>query len=342
MSDACCQLHVHSSHSFKDGLAPESDLVERAAELGQPGIGLTNHGNLFGTPALFKACDEHGVKGVVGMEIYEAVSPKIDPELEALAHGDVDKYSGSEWARFKEKYNPATPRYFHLTLWAMNLTGWENLCALHTLSYTAPFKPKNQPLIDKANLEKHSEGLILGLGCPASRVNWTLATAGYEPALDVASWYFDVFGDRAYVEVMGNLPEQQSALRPQRKLAQHFGRPCLASNDVHYVKREDGVENGAHHTLVQARKFGSTSTKDEKSDDKSDEAFGSWYGSDEFFLKSREEMLQTGMQPGEIDSSLEILDRVSFDFNKLEPPRKPRAPVPAAGVDPEFELWLTT
>ena len=70
----------------------------------------------------------------------------------------------------------------------------------------------------------------------------------------------DVFGDRAYVEVMGNLPDQQAALRPQRKLAKHFGRPTVAVNDVHYVVQSDGYENGSHHTLVQARKFKSSAT----------------------------------------------------------------------------------
>lgn len=343
--DACCQLHVHSSHSFKDGLAPEADLVARAAELGQPGIGLTNHGNLFGTPALFKACADADIVGVIGMEIYEAIPHRIDPELEMLAKAkeaakNFAHFDESEIARFKRKYNQAAPRYHHLTLWAMNLTGWENLCTLHTLSYTEIYKPKYQPLIDRASLEAHSEGLIVGLGCPASRTNWTLAAEGLDAAIQAARWYFDVFGDRVYIEVMGNLPDQQAALRSQRKLATHFGRPTLAVNDVHYVRQEDGVEHGAHHTLVQARKFKSSATTEETSDDKSDDSYGSWYGSDEFYLKSRDQMIQTGMMVPEVDATLEVLDRIDFDFLEMPEPDKPEADVPNPGEEPEFDLWL--
>jgi len=329
---------------FKDGLAPEADLVARAAGLGQPGIGLTNHGNLFGTPALFKACTEHNVKGAIGMEIYEAVPHEINIDLESSCKEKDGKdnplYELSEVARFKRKYDPQQPRYFHLTLWAMNLEGWENLCALHTLSYEELYKPKYQPLIDRAHLEQHSAGLIVGLGCPASRTNWTLAAQGLDAAIEAASWYFDVFDDRVYVEVMGNLPEQQAALRDQRRLAQHFGRPTLAVNDVHYVTREDGVEHGAHHTLVQARKYKSSATAEEQSTDKSDDSYGSWYGSDEFFLKSREEMLQTGMLAPEIDTSVAVLDRIDFDFSQMDKPAKPQALVPDPGDEPEFDIWL--
>lgn len=348
--DHFCHLHAHSSYSFKDGLAPPDELVARAVELGQPGIGLTDHGVLFGAPALFKAVAEHAgpdkdnpkFRGVIGMEIYEAIPHEINPDHEAAARGDAESYPGSEWARFKTKYQPGKPRYHHLTLWAMNETGWFNLCALHTQSFTEAFKPKNQPLIDRASLERHSDGLILGLGCPASRTNFTLATQGYDAAVEAAEWYFEVFGDRAYVEVMGNLPDQQRALRDQRKLAQHFGRPTLAVNDVHYVERADGVEHGAHHTLVQARKYKSSATADEKSDDKSDDSYGSWYGSDEFFVKSRDEMLQTGMLAPEVDQTIEVLKRVDteFDFLNLNKPAAPHAAVPAPGENTKFDEWL--
>lgn len=343
--DACVQLHSHSSYSFKDGLAPPGDLVKRAAELGQPGIGLTDHGVLFGAPALFKACNEHKIHGIIGMEIYEAIPHEIDEELERAARSgqeDVAGVENSEWARFKSKYDPAHPRYHHLTMWAMDQEGWENLCYLHTLSFTSSHKPKNQPLIDRASLETHSEGLIVGLGCPASRTNWTLQNQGYEAAIEAAEWYFEVFGDRVYVEVMGNLPDQQAALRPQRKLAKHFGRPTVAVNDVHYVVRADGVENGPHHTLVQARKYKSTATADESSTDKSDDSYGAWYGSDEFFLKSRQEMVQTGLLVPEVDQTLEILDRTQFDFMQMIKPGKPHALVPEPGQDPGFDTYLAT
>lgn len=337
--DACCQLHSHSAYSFKDGLAPPHELVARAAELGQPGMGLTDHGVLFGAPALFKACADYDIQGVIGMEIYEAVATEIDPAMETEARSGVE-IPESEWTRFKAKYDPEHPRYYHLTLWAMNQVGWENLCRLHTQSFTLPYKPKNQPLIDRASLEAHNEGLIVGLGCPASRTNWTMAAHGYEAAIEAAKWYFEVFEDRVYIEVMGNLPDQIRALNSQRKLATYFGRPTVAVNDVHYVVQSDGVENGPHHTLVQARKFKSTATADESSTDKSDDSYGSWYGSDEFFLKSRAEMIQTGLLVPEIDQTLEILGRIDFDFMAMTKPDKPHALVPSPGEDLAFDAYL--
>lgn len=328
--------------SFKDGLAPPSELVDRAVELGQPAFGLTDHGCLFGAPSLFKACKGKPIKGIIGMEVYEAVPHQIDPNLE-FADKDSDDYKRSEAYRFKQKYDPLNPRYYHLTLWAMNLKGWENLCALHTLSWDELHKPKNQPLVDRYSLERHSEGIICGLGCPASRVNRSLAEQGYDAAVREAEWYIGVFGDRAYVEVMAVLDDQLAALRSQRKLAKHFGATALGVNDVHYKDRADGVENGAHHILVQARRFGSKATADENdrdSDDKSGVTYGEWYGSDGFFLKDRDEMLQSGLLAPELDATLEVAARVDFDFDEMIKPAKPQALVPELGKDAEFDLWV--
>lgn len=328
MGENCCQLHLHSAHSFKDGLAPVADLVARAAELEQPGIGLTDHGVLFGAAQFFKACDKHAIQGVIGMEIYEAVPHTFDPDPK-----------GPHMAVFKNKWQEGVPRYFHLTLWAQNEVGWRNLCAIHTLSFTEAYKPKNQPLVDRATLEAHSEGLIVGLGCMASRTNVALAQGG--DGYEEAKWYADVFGDRLYAEVMSNLPEQTELLRPQRKLAQRLGCPTLATNDVHYVAQADGVEGGPHHTLVQARRWKKKEGAEE-SGDRSDAGFGQWYGSDEFYLKSEAEMLATsGLLPDEVHRSIEVLDRVDFDFLELPKPAAPQAPVPAEGEDPAFDSWLS-
>lgn len=326
VSDNCCQLHCHSAYSFKDGLCQPEVLVRDAAAKGQEAMGLTDHGVMFGAPAFFKACDKHGIKGIIGMEIYEAVDYEIDPETIR----DV----------FKAKWTPGMIRYYHLTLWAMNEVGWRNLCALHSLSFSGRgYKPKNQPLIDKVSLEQHSDGLLVGLGCPASRVNVALATAGYDSARTAAEWYAEVFEDRLYVEVMGNLDDQRHALREQRKLAAFLGRPTLATNDVHYLNQAQGVEHGPHHMLVQARKHKSSATKEESSDDQSDVSFGDWYGGDGFYMKNRQQMLESGLLTPEVDQTLELAARIDFEF-KNESPAKPVARIPAPGGDPAFDEWL--
>lgn len=316
---------MHSTRSFFDGLTPVEDLVERAAELGQPSIALTDHGNCFAAAQFFKACDKHGIKGVIGMEAYEAIPHEWDRERDKEI--------------LKRKMGEG-PRYHHLTMWVQNLVGWENLCALHTTSFTHNFKPKNQPLMDRATLEKHSEGIMIGLGCPASRTNIALATEGEAAAYEAAKWYVEVFGDRVYCEVMGNLPDQQAALRGQRKVATKLGVPVIATNDVHYRYKKDGRENGPHHIIVQARAYGKKE-KEEESGDKSDAGYGKWYGTDEFYLKTGQEMLETGgLQKDEIERTVEVLDRASFDFSALEEPAPPVAPIPEPGEDPDFDEFM--
>lgn len=302
--------------------------MARAAELGQPGIGLTDHGNLFAAAQFFKACDDKKIKGVIGMEAYEAVPHQWDRERDI----EIVKRKMGEG-----------PRYFHLTLWAQNLQGWENLCALHAKSFSWNYKPRNQPLLDRALLEQHNEGLLLGLGCMASRTNVMLANEGEDAAYESAKFYVETFEDRVYSEVMGNLSEQQMLIHPQRRLATRLGVPVMAANDVHYLDREDGVENGPHHSLVQARAHRSKKQEAEASDDKSDAGYGKWYGSDGFYLKNRDEMLHTpGITAADLDVTLSVLDRVNFKFSDMPEPAPPIAPVPDAGEDLAFDAWLLT
>lgn len=318
---------------FKDGLASEAALVERAVELGMPGIGLTNHGHLYGAPRIHAAAEEHqGFQVVYGMEAYEAVPEVWDGDPEGPHH-----------KLFKDKYDPAKPRYFHLTLWALDQTGWENLCALHALSFTKAYKPKNQPLIDRVALAKHSDGLVIGLGCPQSRTNRALQRESPDAAYRAAKWYVEVVGpDRVYMEVMSALADQVAQLADQRKLAKRLGIQCLGVNDVHYLTQADGVLRGPHHTLVMARKFKSAATTETESGDLSDDSYGSWYGSDQFYLKTRQEMLASGIFANEVDASIELLNRVQFNFGKMPEPAPPVARIPAAGEDPGFDSWLSS
>jgi DNA polymerase III subunit alpha len=329
----CAHLHCHSRYSFKDGQDPVEDLVARAAELGQPGIALTDHGVLFGAPDLFKACAQHDIKGVIGMEGYEAAVP-WDFDLER------------DSAIFKVKWadlQPGQDRYYHLTLWVLDRRGWENICALHSQAWSPDHYPtvRGKPLIDRAMLAQHNEGLAIGLGCIASRTSVMLARhTDWHPAYEAASFYVDTFGaDRVFMEVQGNTTDQQALISAQRKLAKRLGVESVATNDVHYVRRTSGVQHGSHHILVQSRRFKKADT--EEATDKSDDGFGQWYGSDGFYLKSADEMLQTGgLLPDEIERTLQVLDLVDFNFQSLPEPRPPIIAAPAPGVDKGFDSWL--
>jgi DNA polymerase-3 subunit alpha len=281
---------------------------------------------MYGAAQFFKACDNAGIKGIIGMEIYEAVPHRWD----------LERDKGIMKIPFGEGN-----RYFHLTVWCQNLTGWQNLCAIHTASYSENYKMpnRNQALVDRYLLEQHNEGLMIGLGCMASRTNQTIMNENVDAAYESAKWYKEVFGDRVYMEVMGNLKEQIALIRPQRQIASRLGIPTIATNDVHYVHQEDGARDAAHHVLVQARMHKKAGT--EKSGDRSDAGFGSWYGTDEFYLKSYNDMMATGgIAAPDLAETVALLDRVDFDFNNLAKPSPPVAPIPEPGEDPEFERFL--
>lgn len=329
MTIPCCHLHVHSRNSFKDALNGVDELVERAAQLEQPGIALTDHGVLFGAPDLFKYTRQHGIKGVIGMECYEAVPHAFDMERD----GEIFKV---KWADLNGQ-----DRYYHLTLWVLNAKGWENICALHSRSWTRAYYPtqRGKPLLDRASIEKHSEGLAVGLGCMASRTNQLLSRGLDDEAYKRAQWYADVFQGRCWIEHHNVLPEQLALIRPQRKLGQRLGIPSVWTGDVHYIDQEDGRENGPHHMLVQARAFKKANT--EKTSERSDDGFGQWYGSDGFFLKDGQAALDGGgIQIADLTETLAILDMVDFEFEQLPLPKPPIAAVPAPGEDPSFDAWL--
>lgn len=298
-----------------------------------PGIGLTDHGVLFGAPALFKACEEHGIKGVIGCELYEAVPHEFDVERDS----EIFKV---KWADMPE----GAYRYHHLTVWAMNRTGWENLCALHDRAWSPDFYPtaggRGKPLVDRASLEARSEGLIVGLGCLASKTSAALARDGEDAAFEQGRWAAEVFEGRCFMEIMGNTAEQQALIQGQRRVAKRLGVDVLATNDFHYALEEQGREHGPHHTLVQSRAFKKQDT--EKSAERSDDGFGSWYGNG-FWLKSGEEMLATGgLRRDEIERSVEVLDMIDFDFSALPKAKPPDAStiVPAVGADPGFDAYV--
>ncbi len=329
MTIPVCHLHCHSRNSFKDALNGVDELVDRAAELGHPGFGLTDHGVLFGAPDLFKHTKRAGIKGVIGMEGYEAVPHVFDMERD----GEMFKI---KWADMNGR-----DRYFHITLWVLNEKGWENICALHSRSWTRSYFPtqRGKPLLDRESIAAHSEGLAIGLGCIASRTSQLLSRGLDDEAYASAQWYASVFQGRCWMEVHNVLPEQQALIRPQRKLAARLGIPVVWTGDVHYVDQADGRENGPHHMLVQARAFKKADT--EKTSERSDDGFGQWYGSDGFYLKDGQEALDSGgIQVPDLTETLAILDMVDFEFDKLTKPKPPIAAVPAPGDDPSFDAWL--
>lgn len=240
-------LHVHSQYSILDASAPVNDIAERAAAYGMPAVALTDHGNLFGAVDFYKACKEHKVKPILGMEAYIAPTSRLE---KTKIHG--------------------LPSAFHLTLLAKNKAGYQNLCKLTSIGYLEGFY--YNPRIDEETLKKHSEGLVCLSGCLSSRLAHEVLNGNPESVKACLEWYHNVFGEDYYLEIqrhhmsdediqaddMGQeswlLQRHHDFIRKQEKvnstlitLASQHNIPLVATNDTHYIDREDWR---AHEVLL--------------------------------------------------------------------------------------------
>ncbi|NHM28316.1 DNA polymerase III subunit alpha [Desulfofundulus sp. TPOSR] len=207
-------LHVHTEYSLLDGAARIKEVVARASELGMDSLAITDHGVMFGVVDFYKACQKHGVKPILGCEVYVAPrtmkdrTPKVDDHL------------------------------YHLVLLAENQTGYRNLLQLVSLAFTEGFYYK--PRVDKDTLARYSEGLIALSGCIAGEVADRLLAGEKEKAVEAAALYQDIFGrGNFFLELQDHgLPEQRKVNRELLRLHREMNIPLVVTNDVHYVMKE--------------------------------------------------------------------------------------------------------
>ena len=219
MTPSCAHLHVHSEYSLLDGACKIDALAERAAAFGQPALGLTDHGVMNGAVELYKAAKKHGIKPIVGCEIYF-----------------VDDHT----ARAKAERN-------HLTLLASSDEGYRNLVRLCSEGFTAGLS-RGKPTIDMGQIERHGEGLIALTGCLASRFASRLVDGRDAEARAHVDELMGALGaDNVYFEVQKNgLAPQDVANEGIVRIAREVGRPIVGTGDVHYLRREDY----GHHTAL--------------------------------------------------------------------------------------------
>ena len=269
-------LHTHSEYSLLDGAARIEELFAKAASLQMPALALTDHGVMFGALGFYEAGRRHGVKPILGVEAY--VAPR---------------------SRFDRTPGEGEEKYRHLTILARNEEGYRNLLRLVTEAHLEGFY--HRPRIDKELLAERSAGLIGLSGCLASETA-RLALAGQRAkARDVAVTYRDIFGsDGFYLELQDHGLEEQRRLNPMLlEISAETGIPLVATNDLHYTEKE---HSRPHDVLlcIQQQKV-QTDTQRLKFD------------TDEFYLKSAEEMRSTfGELPEACDATLAIADSVEL------------------------------
>src|SRR3954471_17003714 len=278
-------LPVHSEYSLLDGAANIESLAKRAAELGQPALGLTDHGVMNGAVEMYKACKKHGVKPILGVEAYLCDDAKTDA------------------VRFERN---------HLTLLAENDEGFRNLVKLSSAGFLEGYK-RGKPNVDMGILERHSAGVIALTGCLQSRFCRRLVEERPEEAREHLDELMNVFGrDNVYFEVQKNgIAEQDKANEGIVRYAREVGRPLVGTADVHYLRREDYHHHSAllcvqtKSTLAEPKMRFDTNEFYLKDSQEMADSFAEW--------------------PEAVPTSLEIAERcnVEIELGKMLIPRYP-------------------
>ena len=271
-------LHIHSEFSLLDGANRIKDIPKRAKELGMDSIAITDHGVMYGVIDFYKACKNEGIKPIIGCEVY--VAPR--------GRNRFDKEPGID------------NRYNHLILLAKNIQGYKNLSKLVSLGFTEGYYYK--PRIDYEILEKYSEGLVCLSACLAGAVNQALLNGKEDEAEEIANWHKKVFGDDYYIEIQNNgLKEQVLANQRLVQLARKLDIPLVATNDAHYLKKEDAY----NHEVLLCIQTGKRMTDEDRMR----------FDTDELYIKSPEEMIDYFKAfPDAIENTVKIAERCNIEF----------------------------
>lgn len=308
MGDSFTHLHVHTEFSMLDGAARLDELVAKAAGDGQPAVGMTDHGNMYGVLEFYRECRDQGVKPIIGTEAYMAYDHRTE---RPARRGRVDDSGGDTEGGKK--------LYYHLTLLAESNEGYRNLIKLSSLAFLEGYYYK--PRMDWELLERHAGGLIATTGCLGGHVLQSLLNGDEKGALDKAGRLQEIFGkDNLFVELQDHGIAAQHETNPKLlEIAKRIGAPLLATNDSHYTHRED---HEAHDALLCVQ------TGAALSDPKRFRFEGQ-----EHYLKTAQEMRWLFRDlPEACDNTLWVAERadVTIEFGK---PQLPDFPLPAGFTD---------
>jgi len=306
--DSFVHLHQHTEYSMLDGAARIGDVVASAVADGQPAMGITDHGNMYGVLDFYKACRDSGVTPIIGTEAYMAHDSRFE---RPPRRGKVDDSGGDVEGGRK--------LYYHLTLLAENDVGYRNIIQLASRAYMEGYYYK--PRVDWDTLAEHHEGVIATTGCLGGHVLQSLMNEGFDAALAKAARLQDIFGrDNLFVEIQDHgIPEQHRTNPQLLEIARKLQAPLLATNDSHYVHRDDAV---SHDALLCVQTGSLMSDPDRFK-----------FHSDEHYLKTAAEMRHLFAEaPESCDNTLWIAERcnVEIEFGK---PQLPNFPLPEGFTD---------
>lgn len=268
-------LHVHSEYSLLDGAARVGDLPKRAKELGQTAMALTDHGVMYGAVDFYKACKKEGIKPIIGCEVYVAPRTLYDKATKE----DAENY--------------------HLVLLVKDATGYKNLCKIVSKAAVDGFYYR--PRTDMNELRAHSKGLVAMSACLAGLIPSKLAEGDYEGAKEALLNYKEIFED-FYLELQDhNIAKQREIMPSILRLAKETNTPLVATNDSHYIKKEDAT----YQDVLLCIQTGKNLSDENRMR----------FDTDEFYVKSEEEMRNIfAFAPEAVDNTQKIADMCNFDF----------------------------
>ena len=278
-------LHLHTEYSLLDGCCVIKKVIDKAAELGQKSIAITDHGVMYGVIDFYKYAKQKGIKPIIGCEVYVSTRSRFDKQK------GLDGYT-------------------HLVLLCKNNEGYQNLIKLVSLGFTEGFYSK--PRVDKEILEKYSDGLIALSACLAGEIPRLLLSDDYEKAKETAIWYSNVFGkDNYYLELQDHNIREQKIVNPQLiRISHETGIPLVATNDAHYINADDYKMHKVLMCIQTGTKLGDEQALEFKTN--------------EFYLKSAEQMAEIFKnEPQAIENTVKIAERcnVEFEFGKIKLPK---------------------
>jgi len=274
-------LHCHTEYSLLDGCNRINDMVKHAAQLGMPALAMTDHGVMYGAVQFYDACVKHGVKPLIGCEVYVA------------QRGMHQKEAGKD------------NRPYHFTLLAKDREGYSNLCQLVSAGHLEGYYYK--PRVDRAMLEKHSKGLVALSGCLRGEVNAALLEDSPAEARRRLGELRDIYRDDLFVELMDHGIEEQRATNPELiKMARDMNLKLVATNDAHYLTREDANVQDILVCVQTGKTLNDTNRMK--------------FFAPEFYIKTYEEMAQTfSALPEALSNTLAVAERcdLKLDYDSV-------------------------
>jgi DNA polymerase III subunit alpha len=302
-SSEAVHLHVHSEYSLLDGACKIERMAARAAELGMPALGLTDHGVMNGAVEMYGACRDHGIKPIIGVEAY-----LVD-----------DREAVKSQVRYERN---------HLTLLAATQTGFRNLVKLSSAGFLEGFA-RGKANVDMELLDRHAEGVIALTGCLQSRFCRRIVSEQPADARAHADDLLRVFGpENVYFEIQANgVPEQQKANEGIVRVAGEVGRPLVATADVHYLTRDDHANHGALLCVQTKSTLAEPKLR---------------FENNEYYLKSPVEMAESfAPWPEAVPTTLEVAERCNVEMT-LGELLLPRYPTPDGSEPSEMLRRIAT